>query len=41
MYTGLVQTALDVKKYIKSVFGATSPQFKQVSGPEFTNGKDS
>ena len=33
--TGLVQTALDVKKYVKSVFGATSPQFKQVSGLEF------
>lgn len=38
--TGLVQTALDVKKYVKSVFGATSPQFKQVSGLEFTNIKD-
>ncbi len=38
--TGLVQTALDVKKYVKSVFGATSPQFKQVSGLEFTNVKD-
>ena len=38
--TGLVQTALEVKKYVKSVFGATSPQFKQVSGIEFTNVKD-
>jgi len=38
--TGLVQTALEVKKYVKSVFGATSPQFKQVSGLEFTNVKD-
>jgi hypothetical protein len=38
--TGLVQTALDTKKYVKSVFGATSPQFKQVSGLEFTNVKD-
>ncbi len=38
--TGLVQTALDAKKYVKSVFGATSPQFKQVSGLEFTNVKD-
>lgn len=38
--TGLVQTALDVKKYVKSVFGASSPQFKQVSGLEFTNVKD-
>ncbi len=37
---GLVQTALDVKKYVKSVFGATSPQFKQISGLEFTNVKD-
>ena len=39
--TGLVQTALEVKKYVKSVFGASSPQFKQVSGLEFTNVKDS
>jgi hypothetical protein len=38
--TGLVQTALEVKKYVKSIFGATSPQFKQVSGLEFTNVKD-
>ena len=38
--TGLVQTALEVKKYVKSVFGATSQQFKQLSGLEFTNVKD-
>jgi len=38
--TGLVQTALEVKKYVKSVFGASSPQFKQVSKLEFTNVKD-
>ena len=38
--TGLVQTALEVKKYVKSVFGASSPQFKQVSGLEFSNVKD-
>jgi len=30
--TGLVQLSADVKLYIKSVFGSTSPQFKQVSG---------
>ena len=29
--TGLVDTALEVKKYVKSVFGATSLQYKQVS----------
>ena len=29
--TGLVPTALDVKGYIKSIFGATSDQYKQVS----------
>jgi hypothetical protein len=34
--TGLVDIALDVKKYVKSVFGATSPQYKQVSKLEFT-----
>ena len=38
--TGLVQTALEVKKYVKSVFGAGSPQFKQVSELEFSNVKD-
>lgn len=32
---GLVTTALDTKKYVKSVFGTSSPQFKQVSGLEF------
>lgn len=32
---GLIDIAGDVKKYIKSVFGATSPQFKQVSGLAF------
>ena len=35
--TGLVNTALDVKKYIKSIFGALNPQFKQVSKLEFRN----
>lgn len=34
--SGLVDTALDVKAYIKSVFGATSPQFKQISKLDFT-----
>jgi len=34
--TGLVDITLDVKTYVKSVFGATSPQFKQVSGLKFT-----
>lgn len=28
----IYETATDVKKYIKSVFGATSPEFKQVKG---------
>ena len=38
--TGLVNTALDVKKYVKSIFGATSPQYKQVSKLEFKNYKN-
>jgi hypothetical protein len=38
--TGIVNTALDIKKYIKSIFGATSPQYKQVSKLEFKNRKD-
>jgi hypothetical protein len=29
--TGLVDVALDAKTYIKSLFGASSPQYKQVS----------
>lgn len=33
--TGLVDIALEVKKYVKSVFGATSPQYKQISKLEF------
>jgi len=28
---------LDVKTYIKSVFGATSPQYKKISKIKFTN----
>jgi hypothetical protein len=34
---GLVDIALEVKKYVKSVFGATSPQYKQVSKLKFTS----
>lgn len=37
--TGLLDTAKAVKKYVKSCFGATSPQFKQVSGLKFTRSK--
>jgi hypothetical protein len=33
--TGLVDIALEVKKYIKSVFGASSPEYAQVKGIEF------
>lgn len=33
--TGLTQTAKEVKQYVKSIFGAISPQYKQVSGLEF------
>ena len=29
--TGIVDTAKTVKNYVKSVFGATSPQYKQIS----------
>lgn len=30
--TGLINLALDVKNYVKSVFGAASPQYRQISG---------
>jgi len=33
--TGLVDIALDTKTYIKSIYGATSPQYKQISKLEF------
>ncbi|HMC98709.1 MAG TPA: hypothetical protein VKH37_01100 [Ferruginibacter sp.] len=35
--TGMVQTAMDIKLYVKSVFGASSPQFKQVGKIGFTS----
>jgi hypothetical protein len=38
--TGLVDTAKEVKKYVKSVFGATSPQYKQISKIEFKKQKN-
>jgi hypothetical protein len=34
--TGLVKIAGDVKSYVKSVFGANSPQYKQISALKFT-----
>lgn len=34
--TGLVDIAFDVKKYVKAIFGATSSQYKQISGIKFT-----
>jgi hypothetical protein len=34
--TGLLDIVADVKKYIKSIYGATSPQFAQVKGLKFT-----
>ena len=36
---GLVDTAADVKTYVKSVFGATSAQFRQISGLKFSSPK--
>ena len=35
--SGLVDTATEVKKYIKSVYGASSPEFAQVKGVAFKN----
>ncbi len=34
--TGICERARLVKLYVKSVFGATSPQYKQISGLQFT-----
>jgi hypothetical protein len=36
---GIFETASEVKKYVKSVFGASSPQFDQVSGLKFVKPK--
>ena len=33
--TGLCDVALTVKNYVKAIFGATSPQFKQISSLKF------
>lgn len=38
--TGLVDIALDIKKYVKAIFGATSPQYKQISRIKFTKPKN-
>jgi hypothetical protein len=37
--TGLVDVALDVKNYVKSVFTTSSPQYRQVSKLQFTRPK--
>lgn len=37
--TGLVDIALAVKQYVKSAFGAASPQYKQISNIPFTRPK--
>lgn len=34
--SGLVQLSTEVKKYVKSLFGASSPQYKQVSKLKFS-----
>jgi hypothetical protein len=38
--TGMVDIALDVKSYLKSIFGATSLQYKKVASLEFTKYKN-
>ena len=37
--TGICDVAQDVKQYVKAVFGANSPQYKQISGLRFTKGR--
>lgn len=37
--TGVIDISLDVKSYLKSVFGATSPQYKAFSGLTFISRK--
>lgn len=38
--TGLIHLAQDVKNYVKSVFGATSPQYRQISALIFKKPKE-
>ncbi|MDR1582268.1 MAG: hypothetical protein LBS55_03255 [Prevotellaceae bacterium] len=37
--TGMISTALQVKEYVKAVFGASSPQYKEVRLIKFENKK--
>lgn len=37
--TGIVDVALGVKKYVKALFKATSPEYAQISGIEFKRAK--
>lgn len=37
---GIYETASDIKKYIKAIFGATSPEFAQIKGIEFSKIKN-
>ena len=37
--TGLYSIAQNVKKYVKSLYGATSPEYANVSNIEFTSRK--
>ena len=37
--TGLYSIAQNVKKYVKSIYGATSPEYANVSSIEFTSRK--
>lgn len=37
--TGVYAISLKIKKYIKSLYGATSPEYDTVSAIEFTNRK--
>jgi hypothetical protein len=37
--TGIVDISIDIKNYIKSIFGATSPQYKKISKLKFVSRK--
>ncbi|MEG1589584.1 hypothetical protein [Chryseobacterium sp.] len=37
---GICEIASDIKKYIKAIFGATSPEFAQIKGIEFSKIKN-
>jgi len=37
--TGLIEVAKEVKNYVKSLYGASSPEYAQIKGIQFKKGR--